>query len=194
VPKTSPLRDKATLAFVCIAKRLHAPSVRPHADAFAEDPALADDLVARHRYCAACAAAACGEPQWRPRALEWLRADLAARTALDPALVETLQNWRRNRDLAGVRDAIDDLPEDEREGWRKLWADVDAALAPKYRYFRTRKSAASARSNARPTTPCMIRKNAADGCGPSPSSLNSLRAKAMSHAASTRTAVSFMWK
>jgi len=42
-----------------------------------------------------------------------------------------LQNARRNRDLAGVRDAIDDQSQEERAGWRTLWADVDAALAPK---------------------------------------------------------------
>lgn len=36
---------------------------------------------------------------------------------------------RRDRELANVRDAIDALPEAEPEGWRKLWSDVDAALA-----------------------------------------------------------------
>ena len=35
-----------------------------------------------------------------------------------------LQHWKRDTDLAGVRDR-DNLP----EGWQKLWADVDAQLA-----------------------------------------------------------------
>jgi hypothetical protein len=42
---------------------------------------------------------------------------------------EKLTDWRQDPALAGVRESIDKLPESEREGWRKLWADVDAALA-----------------------------------------------------------------
>jgi hypothetical protein len=42
----------------------------------------------------------------------------------------TLEHWTKDPDLAGVRgEAIDSLPEEERDGWRTLWADVDALLA-----------------------------------------------------------------
>jgi hypothetical protein len=40
-----------------------------------------------------------------------------------------LERWRGDPGLAAVRDGIDDLPEAEREGWRRFWADVDAAIA-----------------------------------------------------------------
>jgi hypothetical protein len=43
-------------------------------------------------------------------------------------VVRTLAHWQRDPDLAGVRDtdALKQLPEDEREAWRKLWAEVAA--------------------------------------------------------------------
>jgi hypothetical protein len=42
------------------------------------------------------------------------------------ALRTTLQHWRRDTDLATVRDteALKKLPAEEQESWRKLWADV----------------------------------------------------------------------
>jgi len=41
-----------------------------------------------------------------------------------------MQHWLEDSDLAGVRgpDAMAILPEAEREGWRKLWADVADTL------------------------------------------------------------------
>ena len=37
-----------------------------------------------------------------------------------------MQHWQKDADLASVRaDALAKLPEAERDGWRKLWADVD---------------------------------------------------------------------
>ena len=101
-----------------------------YADAFAEDTALAEDLAKNHRYNAACCAAlaaARGDAdaaEWRARALKWLRADLAAREKA--GLVATLEDWKRDPDLAAVRDRLDALPEGEREEWTKLWADVAA--------------------------------------------------------------------
>jgi hypothetical protein len=43
---------------------------------------------------------------------------------------QTLQHWRTDTDLAGVRDAtaLAKLPEAEREACRKLWADVNGLL------------------------------------------------------------------
>jgi serine/threonine-protein kinase len=49
----------------------------------------------------------------------------------DRALVQrTLNRWRANPDLAGLRDtkALDKLPLEEREACRKLWAAVEALL------------------------------------------------------------------
>jgi len=40
-----------------------------------------------------------------------------------------LERWKREPDLAGVRDRLDDLPAAEHEAWRNLWAAVDRALA-----------------------------------------------------------------
>jgi hypothetical protein len=41
-----------------------------------------------------------------------------------------LHRWKTEAGLAGVRDpeALSGLPEDEREGWRSFWAEVDALL------------------------------------------------------------------
>ena len=123
--------------------------------AFAAQPALADDLASGARYNAACyaALAGCGQGedaattdaeqrgQWRKQARDWLRADLALWTrridAGKPedrtAAAATLQHWREDSDLTGVRDgdALAKLPADERDAWRKLWADVDALLKKK---------------------------------------------------------------
>jgi hypothetical protein len=39
-----------------------------------------------------------------------------------------MAHWRRDSDLASVRDpaALDRLPENERAAWQALWRDVDA--------------------------------------------------------------------
>jgi hypothetical protein len=41
-----------------------------------------------------------------------------------------LAHWTKDPDLAGVRDpaALVALPEQERAGWRALWAEVDRLL------------------------------------------------------------------
>ena len=43
----------------------------------------------------------------------------------------TLKHWQDDSDLASVRDqaALAKLPADERDGWKALWANVDALLA-----------------------------------------------------------------
>jgi hypothetical protein len=43
---------------------------------------------------------------------------------------EALLSWKRDQNLAGLRDAsaLAKLPAEEREACRKLWADVDALL------------------------------------------------------------------
>ncbi|MCK6460733.1 MAG: hypothetical protein L6Q95_12675, partial [Planctomycetes bacterium] len=67
-------------------------------------------------------------PEWQGQALDWLRADLRAwqeRPRSDAeAVASALRQWKADPDLAGVRVAAG-LP----DGWRALWADVDALLA-----------------------------------------------------------------
>jgi hypothetical protein len=106
-----------------------------YAEAFAEDAALAEDLVKGHRYNAACSASleaargATNAAEWRGRALEWLGADLAAREKAPSGLVQTLEHWKQDPDLAAVRDRLDESSMPEREACRSLWAAVDRALA-----------------------------------------------------------------
>jgi hypothetical protein len=146
--------EQIELAALCghPAKRLYAAAARFYADAFAARPALADDLRAGHRYNAACCAAlaGCGRGQDQPtpdaqgrarlrrQALDRLRPDLAAWSKLldsgkpeDRATtIRTLTDWGKDPDLTGVRDQgeLEKLPEDERQAWRQLWADVAALL------------------------------------------------------------------
>ena len=133
-------------------KKLYAASARLYGEAFVQRPQMADNLTTGDRSAAAGAAALAGLGQGedssriddkerarlRGQALDWLRADLTARDKLrqddakaGPAVQQTLQDWKTNADLAGVRDAdaLDKLPEAERTAWRKLWTDVDALLA-----------------------------------------------------------------
>ena len=143
--------ERAELASVAGRKGLRAAATRLFAKAFAERPALADDLASSRRYNAGCSAALAGcgkgrdEPppgpadraRFRAQALDWLKADLAARAQhVDgiptPARAEMvkqfLRNWQNDPDLAAVRDPkeLAKLPEPERQQWHAFWADVDA--------------------------------------------------------------------
>jgi tetratricopeptide (TPR) repeat protein len=133
-------------------KQLYAAAVRFYAAAFTDQPQLAADLRAGHRYDAACAAALAavgrdhdadplGGPErarLRQQALGWLRADLAAWAKLldtgksdtRAAVQQTLRHWQWDPDLAGLRDAaaLARLPADERQACQKLWADAEALL------------------------------------------------------------------
>jgi tetratricopeptide (TPR) repeat protein/predicted Ser/Thr protein kinase len=141
------------LGDLCRYKKLHDSSVRFFREAFAADPSQTEDLRAGHRYRAACSAALAGcgrgaeaarlgearRGALRRQALEWLRADLAARARhLEaaspqerPVLAGELRRWQIDSALAGVRnpDRLAKLPAAERAGWQKLWADVAAPLA-----------------------------------------------------------------
>jgi hypothetical protein len=74
--------------------------------------------------------------QWRKQALVWLRVELTSRTirgehADDRGIDrKRLRQWLEDQLLAGVRDepSLARLPEDERQAWGKLWADVAALL------------------------------------------------------------------
>jgi Flp pilus assembly protein TadD len=135
------------------AKKLHGSSARLWTEAFQARPELADDMQAGHRYNAACAAAlaGCGQgkdnppldeaakARWRKQAIDWLRADVVAWSKVlesgppqaRQAIVQTLQHWKTDPDLAGLRDpgAVEKLPKDEQDACRALWNAVDALLA-----------------------------------------------------------------
>ena len=119
------------------------------AEALASEPKLGDDRRTQHRYNAACAAilAASGQgkddpppddaakARLRTLALDWLKAELVAWTKLlesgpsqaRPGILQTLDHWKVDPDLAGIRDAagLDKLPEPERKTWQALWADLE---------------------------------------------------------------------
>jgi tetratricopeptide (TPR) repeat protein len=140
------------IAELCIVyKRLPAAAARLYHQGLSAQPPPDADLVAHHRYNGACAAAlaGCGQgkdartlndkerARWRAQALEWLRAELAARAKLldsqsppAAALTQELRHWQADTDLAGVRDpqALAKLPDGERKNWQALWADVDQLL------------------------------------------------------------------
>jgi tetratricopeptide (TPR) repeat protein len=143
--------ERIEYAELCVLTRQHAAAARLHAEAFAANPRLADDLDAAHRYKAACAAAlaAAGqgtdagelEDQERSRlrrqALDWLRADLslwakqeAGDSAQRQAVQKKMRRWQQDSDLASVRDKerLARLATEERLAWEKLWADVAALL------------------------------------------------------------------
>jgi tetratricopeptide (TPR) repeat protein len=146
--------ERLGLAELCVLyKHLDAAAARWYGEAFAAQPALADDLSAGHRYNAACAAAlaAAGQGQdvagldekarrrLRRQALDWLKDDVQAwHRLLDkepdkarPVVAQQLEHWLEDTDFNGVRgaEALARLPEAEGQAWRQLWADVADTLA-----------------------------------------------------------------
>jgi hypothetical protein len=133
-------------------KALHKTAAKLWSDALEANSKLGDDRQTQHRYNAACAAAlaACDKGQDDPRpsadektnlryqALDWLKAELdvwaklleAANKDQRGAIAQTLQHWKDDADLAGIRDdgELTRLPESERDAYVKLWADVEALL------------------------------------------------------------------
>jgi tetratricopeptide (TPR) repeat protein/predicted Ser/Thr protein kinase len=143
-------RERLQLSQRAYDKALHSAAAKLWADALDADPKLAQDRRAQHRYNAACAAALAGSGQakdnpapddkakakLREQSREWLQAELALWSKYveagppqaRPVIVQTLQHWQKDTDLAGIREpkALDALPEAEREGFRALWASVEA--------------------------------------------------------------------
>ncbi len=144
--------ERIQLANRAYEKALHATSARLYAEALANDPKLADDRQAGHRYNAACAAAlaGCGQgkddpppndaakTKLRQQAFDWLQSELAAWAkvlATGPAglkanIAPTLKHWKADADLAGIRDEkeLAKLPEPERAALKQLWTDVNRLL------------------------------------------------------------------
>jgi Tfp pilus assembly protein PilF len=140
-------------AYLAYGIKQFGPSARLYAGSFGADLKLAQDIQVGNRYNAACAAALAGAGQgqekppldetdkarWRKQAIDWLRADLVfwtkqahSGTLQAQALVsETLEHWKVDSDLAGIRDetAVKALAEEEQRAIRALWAEVDAVLA-----------------------------------------------------------------
>ena len=72
----------------------------------------------------------------RKQALEWLTTNLATwkrmmekKPQARAAGMKQLRHWQTDADLANVRGPeINGLREEEREGWRELWAEVNRVL------------------------------------------------------------------
>ncbi len=144
--------ERLTFAQMCYDTKRFANAIRLWAEALAADSKLGDDRQAGHRYNAACAAALAaagagkdeaqpdemGKGKLRVQALDWLMAELAASAKCldggDPKLrdqvARTLQHWKSDTDLTGIRDreALTKLPEAERNAWQSLWAEVEGLL------------------------------------------------------------------
>jgi tetratricopeptide (TPR) repeat protein len=131
-------------------KQRYIAAVNLYVAGFAADPKLAEDNRSAHRYNAACAAALAAASQgddatglsaeewaWlQQHALDWLRADLAAKAKLvEKADKQTRQfvqqqlaHWQQDTDLTAVRDKewLAAMPDFDRARWQRLWADVAA--------------------------------------------------------------------
>jgi tetratricopeptide (TPR) repeat protein len=139
------LRDFARL---CLGNGRPQAAVVLYELAFADRPALLDDLESDDRYNAASSAALAGTGHGlsgvqfgakelaglRRKALAWLRADLALRTKLSQggkSVGEDLSSWQHDNDLRCIRESAElaKLPADERESWRLFWDEVETLRA-----------------------------------------------------------------
>jgi tetratricopeptide (TPR) repeat protein len=143
-------RELTEYAALAAWTRRHAAAARLWGEAFAAEAKLADDLKAGHRYQAATAAARAAAGQGRDagtledaqkaglrkRALDWLKADLAAR-ANQPASERAalLRRWLTDEALAGLRGepALQALPRAERAAWSDFWSEVNKHLRTRLR-------------------------------------------------------------
>ncbi len=137
---------------MCYKAQLHGAAARFWTEAFQADAKLGDDMQSGNRYNAACSAALAGEAKCRDepppanaeraklrqQALAWLEADLAfwARQLQNglpqwrSAANKTLQHWKTDPDLAGIRkpEALKKLPQDEQKALRAFWTEIDATI------------------------------------------------------------------
>jgi hypothetical protein len=140
----------------CCEKGRRVGGARLAAAALAKQPDLFEDLDRYPRYEAACCAAQvtlgpgphdpptddAERDRWSRQALEWLEADVAARSQRlasggpaaqgDPVRAEIVQiaSWRKNRNLRGVRDPehLARLAPDVRARAERFWAHADALV------------------------------------------------------------------
>jgi tetratricopeptide (TPR) repeat protein len=140
--------DLLLYADICKIKKLYDTSVRFYVGAFKSMPVIVDERRGLYRYNAACVAAlaGCGQGKddpgpdeqaralLRKQSLEWLRAELAllkkqiaeGTQQASRAVQKTILQWRRDRNLACVRDPANlaALPESERDAFCEFWAEV----------------------------------------------------------------------
>jgi hypothetical protein len=146
------VEDQIAFAAICGLTKRYQTAARLYVLAFARDPRQANlNTAPRYhaaRYAALAAArAGCDAPTlgdqdralWRRQALTWLRAELTAR---DKQLQswwpgqaaqarQALLYWQKDAGLASLRDkdALAQLPLEERQACQGLWADVQTLLA-----------------------------------------------------------------
>jgi len=132
-----------------VIKKRYRDSAALFGKAVAKEPRAGENLNKGYRYNAACAAAlaAAGKgigadkldlkekTDLRQQALQWLEADLAARARFlqkNPLLairiIDDLQQWQKDPDLAEVRDdnELATLAVEQRAAWQKFWTQVGA--------------------------------------------------------------------
>jgi serine/threonine-protein kinase len=131
---------------------LYVAAARLWAEAFDNDPELAESRRIPHRFNAGCAAAVAGcgggkdvpapddakRAMLRDQARKWLEAELTAWSKLldsgpaeaPPVIVQILEHWQQDARLVGVREAksLQALPKAEQEQWLTLWARLAAVL------------------------------------------------------------------
>jgi eukaryotic-like serine/threonine-protein kinase len=144
--------ERGALLGVCQFTNRTVALARLYADVFVDDPSLASDIRAGHRYRAACAAAQAGcgrgldatqlketdQKRWRAQAKKWLREDLTAfsKTPQEDTtknrdwIKNKLAEWKNDRDVAGIRDPaeLNKLSAQERQDCLALWREVGAML------------------------------------------------------------------
>jgi len=143
--------EARALANIAHQRRRYVLAVGLWRSAFEMDPSIVKGAESWNRYSAACSAALAAEGEGvdarrlvadrrgalRRQAVTWLREDLSAMKKYfekgdltKSALTKRLTHWRKDRDLAGLRDAeaVAGLPADERQDLASLWAAVDELL------------------------------------------------------------------
>jgi tetratricopeptide (TPR) repeat protein len=145
--KTPTVDEQLGLAAVCIARERWADAAALYDLVLKADPARGKEENGGYYFAAACAAVmAAGKGKnagehaaLRTQGLQWLQTSLALKQ--QPRAKDAMQAlhrdqwrlmcWKQKPELISVRgeEALARLPEAERDGWRKLWADVDAFVA-----------------------------------------------------------------
>jgi Flp pilus assembly protein TadD len=129
--------ERLAFADLAFRKRQFELAATFYEEAFAQDPALAEDLRGNHRYKAGCSAALA---QRRRKAFDWLHADLRQRAqvimsappSVRLAVVQSLVRWKLDPNLAGVRDPeqLMRLSPGEAKEWANLWRELDSLTEP----------------------------------------------------------------
>lgn len=146
-------REVIEFAGLCYMKHLYAESATFYKKAFATGAEVASRQESDDVYNAACVAAlaGCGRGKdaeslddetrdaWRRQALTWLHSSFvywqkileAGGTDSNSSVIQQLNHWKHDNDLAGLRNeaALVDRPEAEQRACRALWGEVDELLS-----------------------------------------------------------------